>query len=68
MFEHLPGKVAPCGLTARRHHGTKTGTGDDQDDDSTIDGVFGTAVSSNAVTRQADVRVRPQSRTVGTGS
>ena len=24
-FEHLPGKVAPCGLTARRHHGTKTG-------------------------------------------
>ena len=24
-FEHLPGKVAPCGLTARRHRGTKTG-------------------------------------------
>ena len=24
-FEHLSGKVAPCGLTARRHHGTKTG-------------------------------------------
>ena len=24
-FEHLPTKVAPCGLTARRHHGTKTG-------------------------------------------
>ena len=24
-FEHLPGKVAPCGPTARRHHGTKTG-------------------------------------------
>ena len=24
-FEHLPGKVAPCGLTARHHHGTKTG-------------------------------------------
>ena len=24
-FEHLPGKVAPCGLTARRHHGTETG-------------------------------------------
>ena len=23
--EHLPEKVAPCGLTARRHHGTKVG-------------------------------------------
>ena len=24
-FEHLPVKVAPCGLIARRHHSTKTG-------------------------------------------
>ena len=24
-FEHLPEKVAPCGRSARRHHGTKTG-------------------------------------------
>ena len=24
-LEHLPEKVAPCGLTARRHYGTKTG-------------------------------------------
>ena len=25
VLSYLPGKVAPCGLTARRHHGTKTG-------------------------------------------
>ena len=24
-FEHLPEPIVPCGLTARRHHGTKTG-------------------------------------------
>ena len=24
-FGYLPGKVAPCGQAARRHHGTKTG-------------------------------------------
>ena len=24
-FEYLPGKIVPCGLEARRHHGTKTG-------------------------------------------
>ena len=24
-FEFLPEKIAPCGLSARRHHGTKTG-------------------------------------------
>ena len=26
-FENLPNKIVPCGLTARRHHGTKTGPG-----------------------------------------
>ena len=24
-FGHLPEKIVPCGLTARRHHGTKAG-------------------------------------------
>ena len=24
-FEYIPEKIVPCGLTARRHHGTKTG-------------------------------------------
>ena len=43
-------------------------TGDDQDDDSPIDGAVGTAVFSNAATRQADVRVRPQPRNISTGS
>ena len=43
-------------------------TGDDQDDDSLIDDSIDTAVSSVAAPRQSDVRVRPQSRTVSTGS
>ena len=25
QFEHLPEPIVLCGLTARRHHGTKTG-------------------------------------------
>ena len=28
-FEYIPDKIVPCGLTARRHHGTKTKTGPD---------------------------------------
>ena len=43
-------------------------TGDDEDDDSSVDGAVDTAVSSGSATRQADVRVRPQTRTVCTGS
>ena len=43
-------------------------TGDDQDGDSSIDGAVDTAASSHAATRQADVRVRPQSCPVSTGS
>ena len=36
-FEYLPEKVAPCGLNARRHHGTKTGP----DNGRTIGGAAG---------------------------
>ena len=43
-------------------------TGDDEDDDSSFDDAVDTAVSSGSATRQADVRVRPQPRTVCTGS
>ena len=28
-FGHLPEPIVPCGLTARRHHGTKTGPDND---------------------------------------
>ena len=43
-------------------------TGDDRDDDSPIGGAVDTAVSSESAPRQSDVRVRPQSRAVCTGS
>ena len=37
-------------------------TGDDEGDDSSFDDAVDTAVSSGSATRQADVRVRPQTR------
>ena len=40
-FEYLPEKVAPCGLHARRNHGTKTGP----DNEHTIGGAGGVGES-----------------------